>query len=558
MHRRPSDFFSDFKPQETPLAPDNSIAIDELVARHTPDHLKDPNAISLGSVPLISVLNDPNKLIADIVYQVTATKRFPQFAPIVSKNAALAALNEKSKDEYLSPLKSRLMPVPLARAFLANTPLLEKLLQPTPYRITDKKRFEHTHVLARTGHGKSNTLLHLVSQDVQRPNPPSLIIIEPKNDLIRDISRLKLNSDIAIIDPNNHPAFNLFAFPDRLKSSPHRDQAVANIIHQYSQALAALDTDASNPQQTAMAYVIELVVAMKGTLHDFIRILEDPAREFEKSDIVPDLVKSLPSDDQDFFKYQFYSGTVPSSRRSVAMKLRRLKKTASQFKAMLEANTNAIDMYERMKLPGSITLINTSEGTLTPEASTFFGRLLLGQILSAALERQARREFTHPVFVVIDEAQLYLSDDIEKFLFQTRSAKVGITIAHHNLKKLNQLRDTVLSEPAVRIAAASPLDADAIAMTMRKTSPEVFGELDTGQFIAYVQGQGTGVKIDIPYRSIDALPHLSDDEYADFLARNRSRFADKPKEKGRQANALQDSPPPSSQPTRKRPAPDDD
>lgn len=512
---------------------------------HLSQNIQQDTAIVLGAVPVISVVPKSRQFIADLAFRVTTAKitytavsdggyetteeRFVfDCAPTIFKNLGISA---EGKDDYLKPAHSKLSPVELAQIAFKGTPFLDPLLVPASITLTPQKRAEHSHCLARTGHGKSATLFQIVKEDIDE-GTASVIVIEPKGDLVRDISYLSAfahSNRLQIIDPKYTPACNFFALHERLASYPdnQKRQLVANIISQYSQALSALDAETSINQRTALAYVVELVFAMNGTIWDFLSIIEDPARDYDKSTVVPPFMEYIKSADRDFFINQFYGGMVPVSRKSLGMKIRFLMKSAPQFESMFGANTSKIDLYERMQTPGSVTLINTSEGTLTPDASSFFGRLMLSQILNGALERQATHAITHPVYVVVDEAHLYIDQNIEKFLLQTRSAKVGITLAHQQLKDLKAARDTVVQQPAIKIAAPSSEDEGAMARAMRGGT-EIFDGLNTGQFAIHFRPMPAALKITIP-NTIRSAPRMTAGEHKELVGRNYQHFKDGPR-----------------------------
>ncbi|MBP0574180.1 hypothetical protein J8J27_26110, partial [Mycobacterium tuberculosis] len=73
------------------------------------------------------------------------------------------------------------------------------------------------HLLAPTGWGKTQTLQHVIYHDITGPNPPALVIIEPKGDMVATIQRLKLFTHqpdrLVVSDPELDPALNMFAMP---------------------------------------------------------------------------------------------------------------------------------------------------------------------------------------------------------------------------------------------------------------------------------------------------------------------------------------------------------
>jgi hypothetical protein len=112
----------------------------------------------------------------------------------------------------------------VAERFLKNTPFLDLLNAPIPFYLPQKARFEHMHILAGTGHGKTQTLQHLIVNDLQRPpdEVPSMVILDSQGDMLNTLKGLALfdpaieNSlarRLLIVDPTDvhfAPALNLF------------------------------------------------------------------------------------------------------------------------------------------------------------------------------------------------------------------------------------------------------------------------------------------------------------------------------------------------------------
>ncbi|NOZ38347.1 MAG: hypothetical protein GXP11_09865 [Gammaproteobacteria bacterium] len=142
------------------------------------------------------------------------------------------------------------------------------------------------HILAGTGHGKTQTLQHLIVSDLQRPSDevPSMVILDSQGDMLNTIKRLSLfdpmiiGSEAAsaslarrllIVDPSDvhfAPALNLFDIQsDRLKNYNQRDreQVLAGIIEIYEYIFGGL-LGAELTQKKAMVFgfLAELMLAI--------------------------------------------------------------------------------------------------------------------------------------------------------------------------------------------------------------------------------------------------------------------------------------------------------
>jgi hypothetical protein len=100
----------------------------------------------------------------------------------------------------------------LAASYLAGTPLVDFLEQPIKFVIPLEARFEHCHIVAGSGHGKSQTLQYLICQDLPAvaAGNRSIIVLDSQGDLIRNIAHLAefgpdgpLHDRIVLIDPSD-------------------------------------------------------------------------------------------------------------------------------------------------------------------------------------------------------------------------------------------------------------------------------------------------------------------------------------------------------------------
>ena len=87
-----------------------------------------------------------------------------------------------------------------------------------PFQWPDKKRFEHTQIVGGSGSGKTTLLSHLILHDIHKPNPPCIILIDPKNLVIPKLSKLAffdpdngpLKDRLIVVSPEYKPAINIF------------------------------------------------------------------------------------------------------------------------------------------------------------------------------------------------------------------------------------------------------------------------------------------------------------------------------------------------------------
>jgi hypothetical protein len=112
-------------------------------------------------------------------------------------------------------------PSELVALHVGRTPFSDFFATRLPFTVPQQYRFEHTHVVGGSGHGKTQLLQTLILQDMQRltQGKASVIVIDSQGDMIRKIQGMQTTGEISdrvvIIDPTDiaaPPALNLFDF----------------------------------------------------------------------------------------------------------------------------------------------------------------------------------------------------------------------------------------------------------------------------------------------------------------------------------------------------------
>jgi hypothetical protein len=155
---------------------------------------------------------------------------FPKIWQILELNLLTASginLEKPGSKMPVPPTKAKDKdPNALVSEYVGNTPLYEYFTTPVPFSIPFSARFEHTHILGGSGHGKTQLLQSLILRDIEqlREGKGSIVVIDSQGDMIRTILGLSALSGITervvLIDPNDigyPPCLNLFDFGlDRL------------------------------------------------------------------------------------------------------------------------------------------------------------------------------------------------------------------------------------------------------------------------------------------------------------------------------------------------------
>ena len=94
--------------------------------------------------------------------------------------------------KLITPDKHKGTPREIVSAYLHNTPFEALFYAPIPFSFSDAQRQEHMHIVGGSGHGKTQLLQHLILNDLQRDDPPALIVIDSQGEMLSKIQRLKL------------------------------------------------------------------------------------------------------------------------------------------------------------------------------------------------------------------------------------------------------------------------------------------------------------------------------------------------------------------------------
>ena len=93
-------------------------------------------------------------------------------------------------------------------SYLGNTPFASFFQTAVPFGMPFSSRFEHTHIVGGSGHGKTQLLQQMILKDLDKlaEGKGSVIVIDSQGDLLRNILSLasmsRLSERLVLIDPN--------------------------------------------------------------------------------------------------------------------------------------------------------------------------------------------------------------------------------------------------------------------------------------------------------------------------------------------------------------------
>lgn len=441
-----------------------------------------------------------------------------------------------------NPTKS---PEYLVEAYLQGTPFLPFFESLLPFAIPFPARFEHTHIVGGTGHGKTQLMQFLIHHDLVRSGEDgrSVVVMDSQGDLIRTISRLSYWSPSApgnladrfvLVDPNDvlHPVcLNMFDFNrDRLSgyAPVDREKILNATIELYEYFFGALlGAELTQRQGLIFRYLARLLIEIpEATIHTLRELMEDGER-------FRPYMERLSGTAQNFFATRFFDRGFNETKKQILTRLWGVLSNAS-LERMFSHPKNKVDIFDLIN-EGKIILINTAKDLLGQEGSAIFGRFFIALIVQAAVQRAALPPHERrPCFVYIDEAQDYFDENVSHLLSQARKYRVGLVFAHQNLDQLSaELRGSVLASTSIKFAGGvSAKDAHVLDAELR-TTPEFLlsqkKERHHTEFACHVRNYtGRALSVRIPLGYVESLPQLTAPEENLLLEKNRARYSAPP------------------------------
>ena len=437
----------------------------------------------------------------------------------------------------IRPTDSKLSPTEVVSTYLYGTAFTQLFSLKLPFAIPEHIRFEHTHILAGSGHGKTQTLQHLIRADLSQSNPPGLVIIDSQGDMIRKISRLAVFNEaladkLIIIDPrdvDHPPALNMFDVNlDRIRryGTADREQILNGVIELYEYFFGSLlGAELTQKQTLIFRYLARLMIYIPAaTIRTMIELMDD-TKPYQP------IIEKLPESTRLFFNKEFGDRSYTETKTQIKRRLYGIIENQT-FERMFSAPKNRIDIPTALN-DGKVVLVNTAKDFLKA-GSSILGRYFIALTLQAALERAAIPENQrHPAFLYIDEAAEYFDNNIDNLLNQARKYKLGMVMAHQYLDQLaGGLRASIASNTSIKLAGGvSDRDARSMAPDMR-TTPTFILEQHKGaketHFACYLRNvTPTALSLAVPFGTMEQEPTMSDEAYRALLQSNRARVSDR-------------------------------
>jgi len=290
----------------------------------------------------------------------------------------------------------------------------------------------HTHLLGPTGGGKSTVMMNLIAADMQAGR--GVFLIDPKGDLATDVlARVppSRSNDVIVIDPTNSApvGFNPLSGADR-DPSVTADTLLGIFESLFKENWGIRTADVLSAAFLTLARTPEANLLW---LHP---LLTNPA--FRK--------KVLRGQDDPLgtnaFWRQYDAKKADAQATEIAPVLNKVRQLILRpsLRAVLgqtHPKFDIADLFTKQR----IVIVNLNRGLLGNDAAKLLGTLLLGQLWSKLLARQATPPHRrHIVGVYIDEVHDFIAGlpgDLSDALAQARSLGAGFVLAHQYRSQLS-------------------------------------------------------------------------------------------------------------------------
>lgn len=423
-------------------------------------------------------------------------------------------------------------------AYLGGTPLLSLFDYPSAIELPQVTRFEHHHIVAGSGHGKTQTLQHLILHDLDAvaAGQATIIVIDSQSDLINNIAGLQLFAPgqpladrLVVVDPTDIEwpvALNLFDVGlDRLDQySPlDRERLTNSILELYDFVLGSLlDAGMTQKQNVIFRYITRLLLHIPGaTIHTLRELLEDGGYDRYRGHI-----EKLQGSARAFFENEFNGKEFSGTKRQVLRRLYGILENQT-FERMFSHPKSKLDLFSEMNA-GKVILINTAKDLLKESGTEIFGRFFIAMITQAAQERAVLQSQDRlPTFVYVDEANDYFDRNIGIILSQARKYNIGMVLAHQFLGQLDaKLHEAIAANTSIKFAGGvSAKDARALASDLRTDASFIERQAKLS-FAAFIKGQTErAVSLKIEAGQLERLPRMTKEDRDAQRDMMRKRYA---------------------------------
>jgi RecA/RadA recombinase len=305
--------------------------------------------------------------------------------------------------------------------------------------IPEEPRQRSTHLIGRSGMGKTTVQEHMILSDIERGD--GVAVLDPHGDLVERIIRLI---------PEEHAGRTIYFNPgdpewvpiwNPLEPIPGQDSAqTADDIVQAIRSFVSSGGWGDRLENILRHIIFALLHLPKSTFLDISDLLRN--KSDESKILRREILKVVDNETarqfwrHDYDKYSKDDLGPPKNKLSKLL-------VSGTVSLMLSQPDNQINFRQIMD-QGSIFLVNLS--TVGPMIRGILGCFILSLLHLTALSRsnipkEERKQF----HIHCDEAHRFMTDSLEDLIAETRKYRVSLSLAHQFMKQFAQKKTDAFS-----------------------------------------------------------------------------------------------------------------
>lgn len=293
----------------------------------------------IATVPITSFMGNVGEVLEDIILpffqdDVRTAGLFKNLRETFARNqhdVSGVPYNEKDSPKLVMPRDYEGDDAP--EVFLKHTHFLDLFTYPVPFTIPEKTRFEHQWILAGTGHGKTQTLQHMLVHDFEQviEDKASVVVMDSHNKLIETITNLNLfapgeplHDKLIWIDPSDVEfPLSLNLFDAKLERSAQyslreRENLLNNLIDMYEFVFRSLlSSEMTDRQSTLFQFVTRLMLQIPNSnIQTLVAFLgQNNLKGYEQ------YIEKLDPTAKGFFETDYKAGAYKDTQQQVRNRL---------------------------------------------------------------------------------------------------------------------------------------------------------------------------------------------------------------------------------------------
>jgi hypothetical protein len=304
-----------------------------------------------------------------------------------------------------------------------------------PVMLPTNFRMRHTHIVGASGSGKSTLLLSLILQDIARGE--GVAVLDPHGDLIEEVlARIPEErlSDVVLLDPSDED-FPVGVNVLHARSERERTLLSSDLVAVFRR----LSTTWGDQMHSVFANAIQAFLASErgGTLVDLRRFLVE--EEFRES-----FLETVTDPEVVYYFRREFKLLVGRPQGPILTRLDSFLRP-KLVRNMVAQREDRID-FRAVVENGKVFLAKLAQGAIGEENAALLGSLLVAKLNQVAMSREdLRPEARRPFHLVIDEFHNFVTPSMASLLSSARKYRVGLTLAHQELRQVESRDRDVLS-----------------------------------------------------------------------------------------------------------------